>query len=253
MRVTILKILIVSLLSNSLLISAGIVDIKIVEAYKSMRYMGQKVAKEYLFLYKNPNRLDIRELLSDDIKRLESYVQDLEDSTKIKEINRFLVFIKASKERLKGFVDGNLSIQGCNTVLNYSEKLLNISNSMENIYKYKLSPYEKRLLILKDMEYLLQRVVKYYLAYTLEIDKSKNFNNISSTIEDIDKKLDYINEFEYSDYILNIVLKLNRDWLVYKTYLHKVDELNISNLVFISTDEFEHDIKEISSYLKQNQ
>ncbi len=89
LRVTILKILIVSLLSNSLLISAGIVDIKIVEAYKSMRYMGQKVAKEYLFLYKNPNRLDIRELLSDDIKRLESYVQDLEDSTKIKEINRF--------------------------------------------------------------------------------------------------------------------------------------------------------------------
>ena|GEM_PF-4551005 len=253
MRVNILKILLIFFMLKTPLFSSDRVNIKIIETYENIRYIGQKIAKEYLFLYKNPKKVEIRELLYSDIKLLERYIQNIEEVTGGKELTKFLSFLKYNKDRLKEFLKRDLNREKCIKILDYSDGFLDWSNRIERIYRYEFSINENHLIALKDIEYLLQRAVKHYLAYTVDIDRAENLKNMKFAIESIDKKLDYINSLHYSDYILNILLKLNRDWGVYKGYLYEVDKLDISNLIFLSTSEFEQDIREIANYFKQNQ
>lgn len=254
MKANILKIFLIFFIFQAFLYGSDRLNLKIIEAYENIRYIGQKIAKEYLYLYKNPEKIEIRELLYADINLLERYIQTIEETSNNKELTKFLSFLKYNKEKLKSFLKKDLDKEKCINILDYSEAFLDWSNRVERIYGSSISLDDERyLVVLKDIKYLLQRVVKYYLAYTIDIDPIKNLRSLELTIKDIDKKLDYINSLHYSDYILNILLKLNRNWGVYRSYLHRVDELDISNLVFLSTQEFEQDIKEISNYLKQKQ
>jgi len=228
-------------------------DVKIIEASETIRYLGQKISKEYLYLYQNPKKIELKEQLDEDIKLLEQSIIDIKTINNNKDSKNILDFLTYNKNDVKKLINKSVDRKKAILMLDYSESFLEGANLIENAHRYNFSVEEKILMSLKDIEYLLQRISKYYMAYILNIDKDVNFKNMSSAILKIEEILKVINSYNYPKRLFMEVKNMNSSWIKNKKFLYKVRQLCIPNLMLISTITFENSIKKIALYHKQNQ
>jgi hypothetical protein len=229
-------------------------DVKIIEASENIRYLGQKISKEYLSFYHNPRNIEIKERLYEDIKRLEQSIIDIATITHNKDSKDILDFLTYNKNDVKKLVDSkSVDREKAVLMLNYSEGFLESANFIENAHKYDFSLEEKMLMSLKDIEYLLEKISKYYIAYTLNIDKNSNFENMNRAVTKVEDILKGINSYNYPQNLFVEIKKMNNSWTRHKKFLYKVKQVAIPNLMLISINTFEKSIKKIALYHKQNQ
>ncbi|MCK4442450.1 MAG: hypothetical protein KAU90_10615, partial [Sulfurovaceae bacterium] len=82
---------------------------------------------------------------------------------------------------------------------------------------------------------------------------SNTFNNMNKAIIDIETILKEVNINPYPKELMVKIKDMNSNWMRYKEFLYKVKKLSLSNLILLSTTNFEKSIKEIALYHKQNQ
>jgi len=246
------NILLVILLPFSLFASIR-GNITIIEASEDIRYLGQKISKEYLFFYQNPKKTELRDAIFDDVKRLEKSIIDIRMITNNRDSKKVLDFLAYNKDEIKELIDKPVDMEKSMLMLDYSESFLEGANSIENAHKYDFSVEEKILMRLKDVEYLSERTFKYYIAYTLNIDKKNTFNNMNEAIIDIETILKKVNSYQYPKELFVEIREMNSNWIKYKQFLYKVKKLSLSSLILFSTTNFENSIKKIALYHKQNQ
>jgi hypothetical protein len=246
------NILLVILLPFSLFASIR-GNITIIEASEDIRYLGQKISKEYLFFYQNPKKTELRDAIFDDVKRLEKSIIDIRMITNNRDSKKVLDFLAYNKDEIKELIDKPVDMEKSMLMLDYSESFLEGANSIENAHKYDFSVEEKILMRLKDVEYLSERTFKYYIAYTLNIDKKNTFNNMNEAIIDIETILKKVNSYQYPKELFVEIREMNSNWIKYKQFLYKVKKISLSSLILFSTTNFENSIKKIALYHKQNQ
>jgi len=212
-------------------------DVKIIEASENIRYLGQKISKEYLFFYQNPNNI------YDDIKRLEKSIIDIKMITNNRNSKNILDFLAYNKDEIKELIEKPVDINKSILMLDYSESFLEGANSIENAHKYNFSVEEKMLMLLKDIEYLLERVSKYYIAYTLDIDKKNTFNNMDKAVTDIETILKEVNSYPYPKEFSIEIKDMNSNWIKYKQLLYKVKKVSLASLILFATTNFENSVK----------
>ncbi len=246
------NISILFILVSTYLYSSTRGDIKIIEASENIRYLSQKISKEYLYFYKNSKKIDIKEQLNKDIKNLEQSIEDIYNISSSRDSDNILNFLKNNIENIKKLINREVNKTEAINILNYSESFLEGANKIEKQHKYKFSPEEEMLMSLKNIEFLLQKISKYYIAYTLNINKKDSIYNIKSTISQIDNILNKINKQTYPKKVFNEVREANSIWIKHKELFYKLPQLKIPNLIFISTVILEDKIKKIASYYGQN-
>jgi len=138
-------------------------------------------------------------------------------------------------------------------MLDYSESFLDGANFIKNAHKYDFSIEEKMLMRLKDIEYLLERTSKYYIAYSVNINKKSTLNNMNKAIVKIEMILKEVNSYPYPEELSIEIREMNSNWIKYKQFLYKVKKLSLSSLILLSITNFENSIKKIALYHKQNQ
>jgi len=228
-------------------------DVKIIEASENLRYLGQKISKEYLFFYQNPKKIELKDNIYDDIKRLEKSIIDIKMITNNRDSKNILDFLAYNKDEIKELIEKPVDINRSILMLDYSESFLEGANSIENAHKYDFSVEEKMLMLLKDIEYLLERVSKYYIAYTLNIDKKNTFNNMDKAVANIEMIIKEVNSYHYPKELFIEIRDMNSNWIKYKQLIYKVKKLSLSSLILFATTNFEKSIKKIALYHKQNQ
>jgi len=228
-------------------------DVKVIEASENIRYLGQKISKEYLLLYNNPQKIEIQNKLYRDIESMEKSIVEISTITNSKDSKNILDFLIYNQEEIKLLLKEKVNLEKSILMLDYSESFLEAANSIEDAHKYKFSEEEKMLMSFKEIEYLLERALKYYIASTLNIDKTHNYHNMQEAIENIDKILETINQYAYPDDFLFNIEEMNHNWSIYKIYLYKSTELFVPNLLLSSLETLTDMTKKIALYHKKNQ
>jgi hypothetical protein len=228
-------------------------DVKIIEASENIRYLSQKISKEYLFFYQNPKKIELKDEIYDDIKQLEKSILDIATITNDKDSKNILDFLEYNKDEIKELIEKPVDMDKSILMLEYSESFLEGANAIENAHKYNFSMEETMLMSLKDVEYLLERATKYYIACTLNIDKSNNFNNMTKALSKIEEILKEVNSYHYPKNLYKEIREMNSNYVKYKDFLYKVKNLSIPNLILSTTSNFEESIKKVALYHKQNQ
>jgi len=157
-------------------------DVKIIEATENIRYLGQKISKDYLYLYHNPKKIELKEVLEKDIDDLESSIYDIDMSTINTDSKNILDFLTYNKDEIKDLLTQSTDKERSILILDYSESFLEGANSIASSHIYAFSDEEKMLMLMKKLEYLLERVSKYYIASNLNLDKVNNFNHMEKAI-----------------------------------------------------------------------
>ena len=228
-------------------------DVKIIEATENIRYLGQKISKDYLYFYHNPKKIELREELEKDIEMLELSIRDIGMSTINGDSKNILDFLTYNKNEIEELLTKKVNKERSILMLDYSESFLEGANSIASEHIYEFSDEEKMLMSMKELEYLIERVSKYYIASNLNLDKVNNNEHMIKGILKIDDILKDINLYEYSDKLEKESKKMNVIWKIHREFLYKSEKLFLPNLLASSTKNLEKIIQNITIYHKKNQ
>jgi hypothetical protein len=228
-------------------------DVKIIEASEDIRYLSQKIAKEYLYLYYNPNKINLKDKLREDMKNLKKSIQEIAINTQNNESKNILNFLTYSNEEIQILLNKKVSNDKSILILDYSETFVEAANSIQFLHQYEFSNEEKMLMHLKELEYLLERVNKYYIASILNLNKISNEQHMKNALVRVENILDIIKEYPYPRKTQKERSKILKYWKSNKKFLDISKEVSVPNLLLLFTKNFRNSIKKLELYHKQNQ
>jgi len=228
-------------------------DVKIIEASEDIRYLSQKIAKEYLYLYYNPNKVNLKERLTENMKNLKKSIQQIAINTQNTDSKNILNFLTYSNEEIQILLNEEVSSDKSILMLDYSETFVEAANSIQSLHKYEFSDEEKMLMHLKELEYLLERVNKYYIASILNLNKISNQQHMKNALVKVETILNIVKEYPYPKKIKKERRKILNYWRSNKKFLNISAKLSVPNLLFLFTKNFRNSIKKLELHHKQNQ
>jgi hypothetical protein len=230
-------------------------DVKILEATENIQYLSQKIATDYLFFYKNPENIILKNQLYKNIDNLQFYIKEIRDIADAKEgiyTQNLLNYFTYRLEQIKYIPNEKINISKIEFILKSSEILLEGAKSIAKEHRYKFSKEEKMLMLSKEIVYLLKRVNKYYMALYIGINSHTNYEKMQQAIRDMDSRLEIINSYNYPIEFENKLNEINEIWNRDKNFFYQVEELSIPYILSESTEYMEDLLIEIEQYHKKN-
>jgi len=228
-------------------------DVKIIEASEEIRYLSQKIAKEYLYLYYNPRKINLKNKLTENMKNLKRNIQKIAINTQNADSKNILNFLTYTNEEIQILLNQEVSNDKSILILDYSETFVEAANSIQSLHQYKFSNEEKMLMNLKELEYLLERVNKYYIASILNLNKISNEQHMRNALVKVENILKTIKEYPYPKKIKKERTKILQYWKSNKKILNISTKLSVPNLLLLFTKNFKKSIKKLEIHHKQNQ
>jgi hypothetical protein len=227
-------------------------DVKVIEATENIRFLSQKIVKDYLYYTLHPKK-ELQESLDDTLLMLSKDLRIIATTTKDSDTKDILEFLTYSEDQIDQIIKDKINKENSALMLDYSETLLEGADSIAAAHKYDFSPGEKMLMVAKKINYLLERVMKYYMAIHAGYNTPTNKEQMQLAIENIESNMAILNKFNYPKDIQPVQSGMNKSWDANRYYFANSDKLFIPKLMSISVDYMENLITEIEVYHSKNQ
>ncbi len=182
---------------------------KIINSAKKIELLNQKITSEYLYIYHNPNRVDINSNIRESIDTIEKDLRLIAKNTDSLDIKNILDFLSYNKDKLKNILDQNISDENLISILDISETLSEGIRSILDTYNYQsLDKIETQIHLMK--------IFKLYLMANLGINQTTNQNELKKEIE-----------------IVEETNKNSRSWSSIKVILESQKEYFAPNILYI--------------------
>ncbi len=228
-------------------------DIKILEATENIRFLSQQIVKEYLFLFKTPQKELLKEKLNRRLVKLNNDLRVIATTTKDSDTKDILEFLAYSKDQIAQTLTEKLDEERAALMLDYSETLLEGADSIAAAHAYDFSKEERMLMVTKQMEYLIERIMKYYMAVHVGFDNPTNRDQMHEAIDELNANIQIIDAYQYPKEIDIVEDEMRNGWYIVSSFLGKSEMLFIPKLMLMSTTYIEEQIEQIALYHNQNQ
>jgi len=248
----ILQILLLFMAMSLSLLASTRGDVKVIEATENIRYLSQKIVKDYLYYTIHPKK-ELRDSLHNTISLLSDDLRVIATSTKDSDTKDILEFLAYSKDQIDQIIKDKINNENSALMLDYSETLLEGADSIASAHKYEFSEGERMLMEAKKINYLLERVMKYYIAIHAGYNTPTNKEQMEEALSSIDENIQILSDYNYPDDLKPILNSMNQSWESNKYYFSNSDKLFIPTLMSISVDYMENLVTEIEIYHSKNQ
>jgi len=228
-------------------------DVKIIEASENIRYLSQKIVKDYLFFYKNPTKTAIKNKLNSALGKLSSDFRIIATTTKDTDTKDILEFLAYSKDQIEEIFTQEPDEEKTALMLDYSETLLEGADSIAFAHKYDFSSEEKMLMVTKKIEYLLERISKYYMAIHAGFNTSTNQEQLNVAMVQLEENIQKINVYRYPKEMLKHKEDFIYAWRSSQGYFDVSKQLFIPSLMSLSVENIENIVDKLAIYHSQNQ
>jgi len=228
-------------------------DINTIEAAERIRYLSQKIAKDYLYLYCRPKRTDIYREITSMVDELSSHFVAIASSTKEGDTRDLLKFLEYSKENMKELLKKKISKEGSLQMLDYSEILLEGAQSLARMHRYPFNAEERMLMTIKKDEYLVERLGKFYMATSLGALSQSNQEKMRASTRALQEGLKSIRDYRYPPALQKQKKDLFHFWDSSQTILDHAYDMFTPNLVHIISSYFEQRLAQYALYHSKSQ
>ena len=228
-------------------------DVEVLKASENIKFITQKIAKNYLYLYDYPYKKELHEVMSDDIKILESNMRNIAIASNNKSTQQILDYFAYEKEQFKSLLEQDPNKENANEILDISDALSEGAIFIANTVKYNFTFEEKMLMNSKSTEYLVEKIAKYYMVLNTDIENGTVNEMMNKAISELEADIEKIYQYKYPAGLNNKKVDLKKLWNVNKNFYSKVSTLRAPSLVLISSNSFRLILEEISSYHNRGQ
>jgi hypothetical protein len=199
-------------------------DVNVLEATESIRYLSQKMAREYLYVYLNPHNSFAKRNLSATIEKLGENIRRISAASNDEETATMLEFIAYTKEQIAEIARQKPSDENAALMLDYSETLLEGADAIAKAHLYDFGREEKMLVRSKKLQFLLERVLKYYMALYIGNDSQSNIRQLNASIKAFDETRLSVASYDYPDRLQPAVSHIAVVWNRSKPFLYKAEK-----------------------------
>jgi len=228
-------------------------DINTIEAAEKIRYLSQKIAKDYLYLYSRPQRTDLKSDLRNMVDELGHSFNVIADSTRDNATKDLLQYLNYNKENIKDLLAKNVTKEGSQKMLDYSEILLEGADSISREHRYAFNREEEMLMNIKKDQYLVQRLGKFYMASRLGALSQTNRRKMKESENALKEGLSIIQDYPYPPELVQQKKDLNLFWKSSHHFLSHAYDMFIPNLVTTTSDYFEEILSKLALYHSKSQ
>jgi len=246
-------ILLIFIFSSQINASSIRNQISLLEASENIRMISQEIVKNYLYYYYNHEKKKEKEAIYKGLKLLDAQFRLIAKSTKDEDSKDILTFLDYSKDKIDKILLDPFNKDNPALMVDYSEVLLEGAETISKNLKYKPSDEEKILIKMKDIAFLIDRVVKYYMALLIEPDNISYWDMLEKSIEGMESDLNYINNYNYSQKNIKHIVNIERNWSVLNSFLQDVKDSRVPNIVLLISSEVKKNAKILENYHRKNQ
>ncbi len=246
-------IILILILSSQVHSSSIRNQISLLEASENIRMISQEIVKNYLYYYYNNEKKKEKKAIYSGLKSLDEQFRLIAKSTKDEDSKDILTFLDYSKDKIEKILLDPFNKDNPALMVDYSEVLLEGAETISKNLKYKPSDEEKILIKMKDISFLIDRVIKYYMALLIEPDNLSYQDMLDKSMKDMEKDLDYINTYNYSSKNIKHIINIERNWSVLNSFLKDVKESRVPNIVLLISSEVKKNAKILENYHRKNQ
>lgn len=228
-------------------------DVQIIEASENIRYLSQTIVKDYFLHYNYPQRIEIKKKLSDALDRLSNNFRIISRTSKETDTKDILEFLSYNKNEMADIFNENYTLENASLLIDYSETLLEGIDSIAHDAKYDFSKEEQMIMVTKQIEYLLQRTLKYYIILHSGFDTKTNYEMLMNSIGKLEKNLSILGKYNYPSQLIVVQKELTNHWGKDKIFIEKYKKLFIPILLFSSVKNIEVLVKQLALYHSKHQ
>lgn len=228
-------------------------DVKVIEASENIRYLSQKIAKDYLLFYQYPEQVELKNKLTRELQLLSEDLRIIATTTKDSDTKDILEFLAYSKDQIAEMFEEKADKEKAALMLDYSETLLEGADSIARAHKYDFSKEEKMLMLTKKIEYILERITKYYMALNVGFQNTTNSEQLHKAMTDMEESLLEMSLYAYPQEPEVKRRNLDKYWSVNRVFFNKSDTLFIPKLMFNSVAYLESIVSDLALYHSKNQ
>ena len=213
---------------------------------EKLRTLSQDIAKDYFYVEQGIQASSAKTGLKNDLLALGSTINKLKKEAKDPEAKKIVEFMTFSQEELQDTIKDGYNQENGGLVLDYTETLLEGS---ENIINQDRSKVESMEDVINEMEFLLSRASKYYIAFRAGYTDDSNVVQAQNAVKQFDVLLKRVEGYKYPDEIKNgPVKKLLKYWPVSKDFYMGIKKSDLPTIVFISTKHMKSALDKLAKY-----
>ncbi|HID03782.1 MAG TPA: hypothetical protein EYP18_11335 [Desulfobacterales bacterium] len=205
-------------------------------AAKNIEYVGQQITKAYFYKHQGIRTANARKDLEKGMAELDADINKLEASVLDEEDKNVLLFITYTRDELKEILSQPYSEENGALMLDFSESLLEGANLMASKHIHKDNVEQSMLVVVKQMEFLLERINKYYIAHKAGFKDHNNVVQLENAIIKFETDLKKVNAYHYPTSLQSNIEKLNKFWPIAKRFYSGIEKGALPVIVMASTD-----------------
>ncbi len=228
-------------------------DVNVIEAAENIRYLSQKIAKDYLHLYSRPKRIEIKKTLQSMMENLGENFSTIAASTKESDTKDLLKYLEYNRGNMEELLTKPISKKSSLQILDYSEVLLEGAESIAQEHHYQFNKEEAMLMNIKRYEYLVERIGKFYMASSLGALSQDNRQKLNASKKALAKGLLTIQAYHYPNALNQQKKALQTFWDSSSYLLAHTYDMFVPNLISITGDYFEQLLTQFALYHSKSQ
>lgn len=135
-----------------------------IKVTKEIKYLSQKIANDYLYLYHGSKQAMVRDTLQESIKKLEDSFRFLAKNTTNDDSKNILDFLSYNKDQIKEILAVDISSENATSIMDLSDTLLEGANSI----------LDTKIDHTSEQKFHLMKISKLFMAVNLGFDPENN-------------------------------------------------------------------------------
>ena len=186
------------------------------------------------------------------ISQLDTKLRTIASATNSEDTKNILTFLAYSRDQIDETISDTYSTDNAALMLDYSETLLEGAESIAAEHSYQFSTEEEMLINVKKMQYLIERMSKYYMTFQLGINDLNNIKQLHEAIDTFERELERLNAYGYTQEQASVLTTLNQFWPITKKFYLDSDKAKLPNILYLSADHIEKTLTDLELYHSQN-
>jgi len=229
-------------------------DVKILEASESIKFISQNIVKEYFYQsLRDSDYTPSPKALLPIVSILDEKLRLIATATRSKDARNLLSFLSLSSEQIREIVTKPYSMESAALMIDYSETLLEGARSLIHEHGYDFSLEEQMFIRVKNMEYLLERINKYYLAYQAGFVAKHTLKALYQAVDQFDEELNALYRYGYSVSLSSELEAIRKYWRVVRVFYVTTKKRKLPNILYLSTLHLESALEQLALFHSKNQ
>lgn len=221
----------------------------VVKAAEDVRVVSQEIAKAYFYIVREVRVDRAQEDLKNGLSGLDRNIQTLTAGVEDETLRNILRFMAFTRDEMRQILAKPYTREHGALILDLSESLLEGADAITQRYLNADNKEESMLVVSEKMNFLLERMAKYYIAFLAGFKDQNNVRQVGIAATQFETLLTNVNAYkDYPPDLQNRVERLNEFWTIAKGFYLDIENSALPATVFISSDYLESTIQKLVTY-----